>query len=112
MLMALLLPDPGDTACPSDFKQTARALLPGVMGQAGDGDSELRAKLFDFIVAFSSVSNASKDIYLDISRKLVTAAHGDVPLVVDPFAGGGAIPLEWLRIGCDTFASDYMLAAD
>src|SRR5687767_9111224 len=28
------------------------------------------------------------------------------PLVVDPFAGGGSIPLEALRLGCDTFASD------
>jgi adenine-specific DNA methylase len=27
-------------------------------------------------------------------------------LVVDPFAGGGSIPLEALRVGCDTFASD------
>ena len=35
------------------------------------------------------------------------AAHGaDSPLVVDPFAGGGSIPLEALRLGCETFASD------
>ncbi|PTY07974.1 adenine-specific DNA methylase [Opitutaceae bacterium EW11] len=31
--------------------------------------------------------------------------HGR-PLVVDPFAGGGSIPLEALRIGADAFASD------
>ncbi len=31
---------------------------------------------------------------------------GYVPLVVDPFAGGGSIPLEALRLGCDAFASD------
>ena len=35
------------------------------------------------------------------------AAHPDeTPLVVDPFAGRGSIPLEALRLGCDTFASD------
>ena len=35
------------------------------------------------------------------------AAHGDeAPLVVDPFAGGGSIPLEALRLGCEAFASD------
>ncbi len=28
------------------------------------------------------------------------------PLVVDPCAGGGSIPLEALRLGCDAFASD------
>jgi adenine-specific DNA methylase len=26
--------------------------------------------------------------------------------VVDPFAGGGSIPLEALRVGADAFASD------
>jgi len=37
----------------------------------------------------------------------VKAAYPDqTPLVVDPFAGGGAIPLEALRLGCEAFASD------
>ena len=35
------------------------------------------------------------------------AAHPeDTPSVVDPFAGGGSIPLEALRIGCDADESD------
>ncbi len=33
-------------------------------------------------------------------------APGMRPLVVDPFAGGGSIPLESLRVGADAFASD------
>ena len=45
--------------------------------------------------------------YLEIGRGLVKAAHPEeTPLVVDPFAGGGSIPLEALRLGCDAFASD------
>ena len=37
----------------------------------------------------------------------MTETHGqETPLVVDPFAGGGSIPLEALRLGCDAFASD------
>jgi putative DNA methylase len=45
--------------------------------------------------------------WMGVARALVRAAHGDEPpLVVDPFAGGGSIPLEALRLGCDTFASD------
>jgi hypothetical protein len=44
---------------------------------------------------------------LEVSRGLVKAAHGEeAPLVVDPFAGGGSIPLEALRLGCEAFASD------
>ena len=35
------------------------------------------------------------------------AAHPEeTPLVVDPFAGGGSIPLEAMRLGCEAFASD------
>jgi putative DNA methylase len=37
----------------------------------------------------------------------VRAAYPEEPpLVVDPFAGGGSIPLEALRLGCEAFASD------
>jgi len=51
--------------------------------------------------------NSAQRTYLEVSRALVKAAHGeDPPLVVDPFAGGGSIPLEALRLGCEAFASD------
>ena len=33
-------------------------------------------------------------------------AEGDSPKVLDPFAGGGAIPLETLRLGCEAHAID------
>ncbi len=32
--------------------------------------------------------------------------HGNPPRILDPFSGGGSIPLEALRLGCDTYASD------
>ena len=107
VLLALLLPDPGDPACPEDFKKRARDLLPKTSGPVGDGDLELRAKLLKFIGDFANWDNAGKAAYLEVGRGLVKAAHGeDVPLVVDPFAGGGSIPLEALRLGCEAFASD------
>ena len=107
VLLALLLPDPGDSACPEDFKKRARALLPETSGPVGDGDLELRAKLLKFIGDFANWDNAGKAAYLEVGRGLVKAAHGeDGPLVVDPFAGGGSIPLEALRLGCEAFASD------
>ena len=50
---------------------------------------------------------SADDAFLATSRALVKAAHGgEPPLVVDPFAGGGSIPLEALRLGCEAFASD------
>ena len=107
VLLALLLPDPCDSACPEEFKKRARDLLPKTSGPVGDGDLELRAKLLKFIGDFANWDNAGKAAYLEVGRGLVRAAHGeDVPLVVDPFAGGGSIPLEALRLGCEAFASD------
>ena len=107
MLLALLLPDPCDEYCPSDFKSKARALLPQVTGEVGFGDEDLRRSLLRFIGDFANWDNSSKPVYLHVGRELVKAAHGEEPpLVVDPFAGGGSIPLEALRLGCETFASD------
>ena len=40
-------------------------------------------------------------------RKSVKRTGGRAPKVLDPFAGGGAIPLEAMRLGCDTTANRY-----
>lgn len=108
MLMALLLPDPVDPHCPAEFKRRARNLLPRVVvGEPGPSDQDLRKALLKFIGDFASWDNSSSPLFLDAARGLVRAAHGEEPpLVVDPFAGGGSIPLEALRVGCDAFASD------
>lgn len=73
----------------------------------------LRHLLLAFIADFANWDNSTRIEYLTASRKLTQAAHeamggipGTRPLVVDPFAGGGAIPLEALRVGADAFASD------
>ena len=113
VLMALLLPDPCDRHCPPAFKSGAMdALLD--MGERPAGwdddirtDDGLRRALLRFIAEFSNWDNSAKQDYLDTARTLARAAHPEeTPLVVDPFAGGGSIPLEALRLGCDTFASD------
>ena len=107
MLMALLLPDPEDQHCPAEFKTAARSLLGKTTGKIGAKDADLRAALLHFIGDFADWDNSSNRTYLEIARGLVKAAHPEeTPLVVDPFAGGGSIPLEALRIGCDAFASD------
>ena len=65
------------------------------------------AGLLKFIADFANWDLAANHTYLDVSRALVKAAHGEEPpLVVDPFSGGGSIPLEALRLGCEAFASD------
>ncbi|MYC75111.1 DUF1156 domain-containing protein [Candidatus Poribacteria bacterium] len=45
---------------------------------------------------------------LHIARDLILMAYdGHPPKVMDMFAGGGAIPLEAMRLGCEVTASDY-----
>ena len=105
VLLALLLPDPCDEHCPEAFKEKACAIL-GEVRQPPADDMELRKALLWFIGAFANWDMAANQTYLNVGRNLVRAAHGEAPLVVDPFAGGGSIPLEALRLGCEAFASD------
>ncbi|MDW8293525.1 MAG: DUF1156 domain-containing protein, partial [Anaerolineae bacterium] len=45
---------------------------------------------------------------LEKARAAIRDAFGGrAPRVLDPFAGGGSIPLEALRLGCETYALDY-----
>ncbi len=97
-----------------------------------DDGLELRKALLDFIADFANWDNSTSAEYLAVARTLTVAAHDALenanvfvlhefinadslndaikdaprPLLVDPFAGGGAIPLEALRCGADAFASD------
>jgi adenine-specific DNA methylase len=107
ILLALLLPDPCDPRCPVDFKNKAREILRPVPGRIGTSDKDLREALLRFIGDFADWEHAANSTFLETGRRLVNAAHSEeTPLVVDPFAGGGSIPLEALRLGCDVFASD------
>ena len=113
VLLALLLPDPGDPHCPAAFKEAARKALlamqarPSSWNEQVQNDEGLRRVLLKFIANFANWDNAARPEYLNTGRALVRAAHPEeTPLVVDPFAGGGSIPLEALRLGCEAFASD------
>src|SRR5438067_1063772 len=107
VLLALLLPDPCDPLCSDEFKMKAREILPQLLGSVGTSDEDLRRALLKFIADFANWDNAARPTYLEVSRALVKAAYGEEPpLIVDPFAGGDSIPVEALRLGSETFASD------
>jgi adenine-specific DNA methylase len=119
VICAALWPDPADPLCPESFKAEAKKQMAQFWNQMDksarnvDDPLELRKALLDFIADFSNWDNSIKEQYLTTARKLTQSAHealggepGTRPLVVDPFAGGGSIPLEALRVGADAYASD------
>lgn len=119
VVLAALWPDPADPSCPERFRAEAaermRALQERTSGKVRNwkDPKAVREALLDFIAEFANWNNSNDRFFLETSRALVQAAHealggepGSRPLVVDPFAGGGAIPLEALRVGADALASD------
>ena len=71
-------------------------------------DTEEWKKKREFIARLSKWENSLNQDLIEKARKEILEANGGKPpRVLDPFAGGGSIPLEALRLGCETYASDY-----
>jgi len=109
------------------------AQKPQVLNDAG----ELASALVDFAADFANWENCTDEDFITVAQALTLAAHAGLggagvsvlpksatmlavrewcgaqprPLVLDAFAGGGAIPLEGLRCGGDSFGSDLNAVA-
>lgn len=71
-----------------------------------DETSELPDKQ-NFIAALSQWENALKPIWINQARRdILDSYDGNPPKVLDPFGGRGSIPLEALRLGCETHSCD------
>jgi adenine-specific DNA methylase len=110
ILLGILLPNPTDPLCPEPFKRNAQRIL-GQFRKIGDTDLELQRALLAFIAEVSDADLIGKRIYIAAARELVKKAWDESPHVFDPFAGGGSIPLEALRLGCDATASELNTVA-
>jgi putative DNA methylase len=75
----------------------------------GEDHPEEREELLDLIKRITPWEAVKDGNSADIKRatELILKQYGQPPRVLDPFAGGGSIPLEALRLGCETYASDY-----
>src|SRR6266705_5762605 len=86
---------------------SSRATTFAALTPAPKNDYEERKKK-DFIVRLSKWENSLDETILEEARNtLLNGNGGKPPKVLDPFAGGGALSLEALRLGCETYASDY-----
>jgi putative DNA methylase len=115
VVFASLIPDPDDPECPASFRTLVNDLLPAPPNHrqdAGATPDTPRNRCLEFIKHLVRWENSNNKEIIEKARKLIAAAHKflhpdskeDMPKVLDPFAGGGAIPLEALRLGCEAHA--------
>ncbi|MCK4475175.1 MAG: DUF1156 domain-containing protein, partial [Methanophagales archaeon] len=86
---------------------SSRATAYAALIPAPENDVEWDKKR-QFITDLSKWENSLNPVLIEKARKDILEANGGKPLkVLDPFAGGGAIPLEASRLGCETYAGEY-----
>ena len=105
-LIATLLPDPG-------IREERRRLIERIGGRVvpkiekkkvnGKPVEVEREETIGGILHWGRESDPDMQFFRDEIRK---AYGGRAPRVLDPFAGGGAIPLEAMRLGCEVTAID------
>jgi putative DNA methylase len=66
-----------------------------------------RQRLFNIIERLVMWENINKEeLYKEAWKEILASTDGKPPPILDPFAGGGSIPLEAQRLGLETHASD------
>ncbi|MBU1103407.1 MAG: DUF1156 domain-containing protein [Nanoarchaeota archaeon] len=66
-----------------------------------------KEELIETTKELTKIESANDKRVLNKCRKIILDSFdGKTPKVLDPFSGGGAIPLESARLGCETYALD------
>ncbi|WP_415046482.1 DUF1156 domain-containing protein [Gordonia sp. (in: high G+C Gram-positive bacteria)] len=72
-----------------------------------DHQNAERKRLFELIERLVVWENSNDEALLaEAHRKILESTDGNPPPILDPFAGGGTIPLEAQRLGLEAHASD------
>lgn len=104
VIFTSLVDDPDDPNAPPAFVQACRELPKGKNATVNDTP---RQRLFDFIERLVTWEATTDEKILTTARELILlATDGNPPPLLDPFAGGGSIPLEAQRLGLEAHASD------
>ena len=87
-------------------RATAFATLIDDPGEEHPEELEHLQELIKQMVPWEAVKDGN-NAAIEEARRLILEQHGRPPRVLYPSAGGGSIPLEALRLGCETYATDY-----
>lgn len=98
-LIATLLPDPED----KDERRKLVEKIGGELTEKTTRSGNVKESTEGGVLHWKREGSPLMD---DFREQIRDAFDGRPPKVLDPFAGGGAIPLEAMRLGCDTTAID------
>lgn len=106
VLFAQLVDDPSENA--EEYREEARRRNhQDVEAFVEQRVAAERARLFDLIERMVDWDNLNDEVLFDQVRfEIMRSTNGNPPAILDPFAGGGSIPLEAQRLGLKTQASD------
>src|SRR6266513_561326 len=106
-LIATLLPDPGDSKKRNEILQrlAGRRVAKEVKKKLPSGKTEI-VKTYETVGGILHWGRESGPDLEWFREEIKKAYGGRAPRVLDPFAGGGAIPLEAMRLGCEVTAVD------
>ncbi|MCA9929044.1 MAG: DUF1156 domain-containing protein [Anaerolineales bacterium] len=88
-------------------KELPKGKNAGGVDEKGRSNDTPRMRLFDFIERLVTWEATTDEQILNTARELILlSTAGNPPPLLDPFAGGGSIPLEAQRLGLEAHASD------
>ena len=111
VIFCSLIDDPGEAGVPAELLQRIDA-LPEPSTLPADWDvmdlaERRRQKLFEFVETLVKWESTTDESVIGRARELILAAtEGNPPPLLDPFCGGGSIPLEAQRLGLEAHGSD------
>ena len=111
VIFTSLVDDPDDPNAPPEFVTACWKLPRGAnclgVDVGGQSNDTARHRLFDFIELLVQWESTTNEDVLETARELIRlCTDGSPPPLLDPFAGGGSIPLEAQRLGLEAHASD------
>jgi len=102
VIFSSLVDDPDEPKAPKKYLEALDKLEKPPTGADGR-----RERLFYFIERLVKWESTTDEKILGTARELIRlSCDGNPPPVLDPFCGGGSIPLEAQRLGLEAYASD------
>ncbi|MEG3967142.1 DUF1156 domain-containing protein [Microcoleus sp. T2B6] len=106
-LIATLLPDPGNKAERDEILLRLAGTIKETTVEKKLANGKVKQTIKEETVGGILHWGQESSEDLEWFRQKIREAYGGrVPKVLDPFAGGGAIPLEAMRLGCEVTAID------